>query len=109
QAVKERVVGWRVLREYLRPFLKDGVLTAQLQVFSTCTEFIRTVPSLIHDDRNPEDVDSDGEDHAGDEVRYAVMSRPKPKHTLEEIGSREFQQAMKRKQQLSGRKMRFVK
>jgi hypothetical protein len=31
---------------------------------------------LQHDDARPEDVDTDAEDHAADEVRYAVMSRP---------------------------------
>jgi hypothetical protein len=74
-----RVVGWGIVRDYLRPILKDGKTTAKLQVFSTCTEFIRTFPELQHDKKNPEDVDTDGEDHAADELRYAVMSRPKPK------------------------------
>jgi len=35
-------------------------------VFSTCKDFIRTVPALQHDQARPEDVDTDGEDHAGD-------------------------------------------
>ena len=30
---------------------------------------------MQHDAGRPEDVDSDGEDHAADEVRYACMSR----------------------------------
>ena len=34
------------------------------------------LPALQHDAARPEDVDSDGEDHAADEVRYACMSRP---------------------------------
>jgi hypothetical protein len=41
-----------------------------------CTETIRTLPLLEHDENKTEDVDTDGEDHAGDETRYAVMSRP---------------------------------
>ena len=44
--------------------------------FSTCTETIRTIPMMQHDVQRPEDVDSDGEDHAADETRYACMSRP---------------------------------
>lgn len=47
-----------------------------LYFFSTCVDTIRTVPALQHDDDKPEDVDSDGEDHAPDETRYACMSRP---------------------------------
>ena len=34
------------------------------------------VPALQHDAARPEDVDTEGEDHAADEVRYACMSRP---------------------------------
>ena len=37
---------------------------------------IRTLPTLQHDMDRPEDVDSEGEDHAPDECRYACMSRP---------------------------------
>lgn len=74
-----RVVGWGVVREYLQRYLgPDDQETAQLQVFSTCTDFIRTFPELQHDKHNPEDLDTDGEDHSADELRYAVMSRPKP-------------------------------
>lgn len=31
---------------------------------------------MQHNERNPEDMDTDGEDHAVDEFRYALMSRP---------------------------------
>jgi len=74
-----RVVGWGVVREFIKPQIQQEKLSARLQVFSTCTKFIETFPELQHDKRNPEDVDSDGEDHAADELRYAVMSRPMPK------------------------------
>jgi hypothetical protein len=49
-----------------------------LVVFSTCRDFIRTVPVLQHDPARPEDVDTNAEDHAADEARYACMSRPYP-------------------------------
>ena len=45
-------------------------------VFSTCTDFIRTVPALQHDSSRPEDLDTSAEDHAADEARYGLMSRP---------------------------------
>jgi hypothetical protein len=44
--------------------------------FSTCHDTIRTLPALQHDAARPEDVDTNGEDHAGDDIRYACMSRP---------------------------------
>lgn len=47
-----------------------------LYFFSTCTHTIRTIPMLPHDPGKAEDVDTDSEDHAGDETRYACMSRP---------------------------------
>ena len=45
-------------------------------VFNTCLNFIRTVPSLVYDLRDPEDIDSRGEDHIYDMVRYVLMENP---------------------------------
>lgn len=42
----------------------------------TCREFIRTTPSVQHDDKKPEDVDKKGEDHPQDGTRYVCMARP---------------------------------
>lgn len=47
-----------------------------LQVFNTCRHFIRTVPNLVYDQADVEDVDTDGEDHIYDELRYACMRHP---------------------------------
>lgn len=47
-----------------------------LYLFDTCTEAIRTLPVLQHDDIRVEDVDTDSEDHAPDEIRYACAARP---------------------------------
>jgi hypothetical protein len=38
----------------------------------------RTLSALQHDPDRPEDVDSSGEDHCEDEIRYAVMVHPAP-------------------------------
>jgi hypothetical protein len=58
-----------------------------LYVFRTCPHFIRTVPNLVYDDTNVEDIDTDGEDHIYDELRYVCMKnpiapRPKPAEQL---------------------------
>ena len=45
-------------------------------VFSTCKHFIRTVPALVYDETDVEDVDTDGEDHIYDEWRYVCMQNP---------------------------------
>lgn len=99
----DRISGWSAFREFLRPFEgEDEKLTALLQVFSTCTEFIRTVPALIYKE-GTEDCDTDGEDHCADECRYVIMSRPKPSKTREEVAKHEFNQMIKRKKQRESR------
>lgn len=65
--------GWDQVRGRLEGD-DDGL--PMLVVFSTCKDLIRTLPALQHDALKPEDVDSDMEDHAPDETRYACMSRP---------------------------------
>lgn len=67
-----RVQGWQKIHELLKLKGMDGA--PMLQVFDTCTAFIRTFPILSSDSRNAEDVDTAQEDHVGDETRYAVMS-----------------------------------
>lgn len=47
-----------------------------MQVFSTCKNFIRTVPSLVYSQSDVEDVDTDGEDHIYDSCRYVLMANP---------------------------------
>lgn len=49
---------------------------AMLYVFNTCKHFIRTVPNLVYDETNVEDIDTDGEDHIYDECRYVLMKNP---------------------------------
>jgi PBSX family phage terminase large subunit len=43
-----------------------------IQVFKSCTNLIRTLPKLIYDNTNIEDVDSDSEDHAYDALKYGL-------------------------------------
>jgi hypothetical protein len=54
----------------------DGEGIPMLYVFNTCKHFIRTFPALIYDESNVEDVDTDCEDHAYDELRYVCMANP---------------------------------
>jgi hypothetical protein len=77
KADDRRVPGWRALREYLTPYQDEqGQTVARLAVFDTCRNLIRTLPALVHDERDPEDVDDACEDHACESIRYGVMSRP---------------------------------
>jgi hypothetical protein len=65
--------GWDQMRSRL---VGDGDGRPMIYVFSTCVDSIRTIPSLQHDPDKPEDLDTDAEDHAADDWRYACMSRP---------------------------------
>jgi hypothetical protein len=86
------------MREYLKPYLsQDNITTtAKLQVFSTCHKFIETVPALIYDEHRVEDLDTHGEDHSADAIRYGLMSRPKANATIEEIRQKRFDMKMKK-------------
>lgn len=65
--------GWDQLRARLKG---DAEGRPMMLFFATCAAAIRTLPALQHDQGKAEDVDTDGEDHAADEIRYACMSRP---------------------------------
>jgi hypothetical protein len=65
--------GWDQMRGRL---IGDEDELPMLAMFSTCKDSIRTIPALQHDALKPEDLDSDMEDHAADDARYACMSRP---------------------------------
>ena len=72
RADNKRVAGWEELHNRLTG---DGMVP-MLYFCDNCEDTIRTLPVLQHDEGNLEDVDTDSEDHAGDETRYACMSRP---------------------------------
>ncbi len=48
------------------------------QSFDTCKHFNRIIPSLPCDDRHPDEVDPNSEDHCAEEARHFLMSRPSP-------------------------------
>jgi hypothetical protein len=81
-----RIAGWRKLRYYLINAKTetrksgDNCVTIPrefpgLFVFDNCESFLKFFPTLPRDDVNPDDVDTEAEDHIGDEVRYFVSSQ----------------------------------
>lgn len=83
-ASNRRVDGWNLMHKYLA----HNNTIPQLIYFTTCVDSIRTIPSLVHDKLHPEDLDTDGEDHAADPDRYMILSlherkTPKPKNDVE--------------------------
>jgi hypothetical protein len=49
----------------------------RLVMFNNCVNLITQLPSLPLDKKNPEDVDTNAEDHLYDALRYGLQSRPK--------------------------------
>lgn len=58
QADNSRINGWDQVRQRL-----VGDEAPMIYTFNTCLDSIRTIPLLQHDENNPEDLDSEMEDH----------------------------------------------
>ena len=70
-----RKTGWEALRRRLKAGLQFPMEEPGLFVFNTCRDgWIRTVPVLPRDPIKTDDVDTDAEDHAGDETRYRLLA-----------------------------------
>ena len=54
-----------------------------IQIFNTCTHLISQLPILPIDKKNPEDIDTNAEDHLYDALRYGIQSRPVPKNIFD--------------------------
>jgi hypothetical protein len=79
KADNNRLSGWERVRDFLA-WHEDGagrlVRAPQLRVFQSCVNLIRTLPAQVFDERNVNDLNTNGEDHAVDALRYGLMSRP---------------------------------
>jgi hypothetical protein len=59
--------------------------TARLRIFPQCANLIRTLPQLIYDDLKTEDLNSAGEDHAPDALRYGLVFVNKDSGSLADL------------------------
>ena len=72
----ERVSGWRLIRSMLDwEEAPNGkvLLPPRLHISRSCPNLTRTLPLLIADERNVEDLDTRGEDHGADALRYGLQ------------------------------------
>lgn len=72
--------GWQQCRTYLENAIpsEDGTRDEPgLYVLQSCKDFIRTFPVLPRDEDDLDDVDTDAEDHIGDETRYLLRFNPR--------------------------------
>jgi hypothetical protein len=65
---KRRIAGWNQVRYRLQ--------TNLVRFCRACKNTISSFPSLQHDDTRQEDVDTTGNDHCADVVRYSCMAWP---------------------------------
>lgn len=78
--------GWELIRDRLDAVAK-GEDKPGFYVFDTCRDFLRTVPNIARDTRNPDDVDTDAEDHIADDCRYMVLSADHTSHRVRISGA----------------------
>lgn len=81
-----RKAGWNKLRDLIKAAHPQYVVSAGnkpvriprerpgIYVFRICTHFLDLFPSLPRDEIDTDDVDTDAEDHIGDEARYYALS-----------------------------------
>lgn len=80
-----RIDGWQNLLEWLHP-VDDGTgeKRPRLRIFSNCTELIKDIPLLQHDEKNPSDCATEPHNitHSPDALRYLLDGRPRPAQIL---------------------------
>jgi hypothetical protein len=73
-----RAQGWQQIREYLKSATPTAEGVRERPGMFVCQrndQFLRTFPVLPRDEKNLDDVDTDAEDHIGDEVRYFLRRK----------------------------------
>lgn len=73
KADNTRIAG-KMQMHYRFAFDEEGL--PMLYIFNTCKHFIRTIPSLVYDESDVEDINTKLEDHIYDETRYVCMESP---------------------------------
>lgn len=70
-----RVEGWRAVRTYLQAHRNPntGEWYSTMHIGRNCKKLIETFPDQVHDERDPEDMNSKGADHWLDAARYGIM------------------------------------
>lgn len=75
KAGKDRIIGWTKMKEMLKT--KHPTMPPELRFTKDCENAIRTLPACVYNDRNHgrvDDMDTQGEDHAADALRYFCMA-----------------------------------
>lgn len=82
-----RINGWSLMREMFQSTQKVPMEGAGLFCFPECEHFIRTISTLPRDKKQTDDVDTDSEDHVGDETRYRVWRKRSTMGVVKTVGT----------------------
>lgn len=81
----DRLTGWQRVHEALAACRQDECRseahpdgTPWLTVAPRCKYLTRTLPLMVQSDSNPEDLDTETDDHAADALRYLLMGGLRP-------------------------------
>jgi len=77
--------GWAVIRGMLEATVENRD-TPHLYTFDTCPHFIRLFPILPRSEKDLDDVDTEAEDHIGDETRYEILRPSGKAATVNAVG-----------------------
>jgi phage terminase large subunit len=72
----DRFNGWIRCHELLRENQQSG--RPWVTISPKAAYLLRTLPAMVGDDKDPDDLDTTQDDHAVDAFRYGAMSRPSP-------------------------------
>lgn len=81
-----RVMGLSTVRRMLKAAADVPMEHPAFIVFDTCSQIIRTLPILPRAQHNPDDVDTNAEDHVWDCCRYRCTSKKKILDTVKVVG-----------------------
>lgn len=92
RATNARHVGWQAVKRAMQH--KPPSPQARLQVFNTCTNLIRTIPEMVIDPLDPDDLADEivkggtrvkTDDHVADSLRYLCMAEAVPDAEVEQV------------------------
>lgn len=72
-----RVSGWSLMRERMdaaRPVPGAAREAPGLFAFEHCAQYLRLIPTMPRSEKNPDDLDTESEDHLADETRYRITA-----------------------------------
>lgn len=82
-----RIQAAQNFHRLLGPNPRDPAKRPGIIFFKTCREAIRTIPTLARDPDNIEDVNTEGEDHAYDAIRYGLQFRAGTSGQVKTVGT----------------------